>query len=72
MGVSHQSREGRDIVSACVCGVYALAIREPGNDRFASWMHVGHGGSGYEKMTHCTRVQDGLCPYGIHVNIDSP
>ncbi len=28
-------REGRDIESARVRGVYALAIREPGNDGFA-------------------------------------
>jgi hypothetical protein len=72
MGMLRQSGEGRDIKSACVCGVYALAIREPGNDGFAGWAHVGHGGSGSEKMTYCTRVQDGTCPYGIHVNIDGP
>jgi hypothetical protein len=57
-----QSREGRDIESARVCGVFPLAIREPGNDGFAGWAHVGHGGSGCEEMTCCTRVQDGPCP----------
>jgi hypothetical protein len=31
----------------------------------------GHGVSGCEKMTCCARVQDGPCPYGINVNIDS-
>ncbi len=55
-----------------MCGVYALAIRELGNDGFAGWAHVGYGGSGYEKMTCCARVQDVLCMYGIHVNIDNP
>ena len=58
--------------SARVHGVYVLAIREPGNDGFAGWAHVGHGGSGHKKMTCCARVQDGPCPHGIHVNIDSP
>jgi hypothetical protein len=32
-----------------VHGVNLLAIREPGNDGFAGWAHVGHGGSGHEK-----------------------
>ncbi len=32
-------------------GVYALAIWEPGNDGFVGGAHVGHGGSGHEKMT---------------------
>jgi hypothetical protein len=44
-----------------VHGVYALAIRETSNDGFAGWAHVGHGGSGHEKMICCARVQDGPC-----------
>ena len=72
MGVLRQSGEGRDIESAHLCGVYVLAIRETGNDGFAGWAHVGHGGSGHKRMPCCARVQDGPCPYDIHVNIDSP
>jgi hypothetical protein len=43
-------------VHVCVEFVYALAIGEPGNYGFAGWAHVGHGGSGHEKMTSCARV----------------
>ncbi len=71
MGMSCGGGEGRDIKSACVRGVYALAFGEPGNDGFTGWVHVGHEGSGREKITCCARVQDGPCLYGIHVNIDS-
>ena len=66
-----RGREGRDIKSARVCGVYTLAIRELGNDGFAGWVHVGHGGSSCEKVTCCARVKGGPCSYSGHVDIDS-
>ncbi len=71
VGVLSQGGEGRDVESACVCGVYMLAIWEPGNDEFVGGAHVGHGGSSPEKVTCHARVKDGRCPYGVHVNIDS-
>ena len=71
VGVPCQGGEGRDVKSARVHGVYVLAIWKPGNDGLVGWAHVGHGGSCHEKMTCPATVQDGPCPYGIHVNIDS-
>jgi hypothetical protein len=67
VGVLSQGRVGRNVKSAHVQGVYALAIWEPGNDGFVCGMHVGHGGS----VPCCARVKDGPCLYGIHVDIDS-
>jgi hypothetical protein len=70
VGMLYQGGEGRDVESARVPGVYALAIWDPGNDGFVGGTHVGHGGSGHEKMTCHARVQDGPGPYSIHVDID--
>jgi hypothetical protein len=63
--------EGRDVEHACVSGVYMLAIWEAGNDGLVGWAHVGHRGSGCEKVTYRARVKDGPCSYGGHVDIDS-
>ncbi len=70
-GVSSRGEEGRNIKRAHVCGVYALAIWEMGNDGFVDLAHVGHGGSSCEKVTCHTRVKDSPHLYGSHVNIDS-
>jgi hypothetical protein len=51
-----EAERAENIESAHVHGVYALAIREPGNDGFAGWAHVGHGGSSCERVTCCARV----------------
>jgi hypothetical protein len=66
-----QGGEGRYVERARVFEVYALTIWATGNDGLVGWVHVGHGGSSCKKVTCCTRVKDGPCSYGSHVDIDS-
>jgi hypothetical protein len=54
-----------------VSGVHALAIWEAGDNGLVGWVHVGHGGSSCEKVTCRTRVKDGPCYHGGHVDIDN-
>ncbi len=51
VSMSSQGREGRDVESARVRGVYVLAICVLGNDGFVGGANVGHGDSEHEKVT---------------------
>ncbi len=71
VGASYRGKDGRDVKRACVSGVYTFSIWEAGDNGLVSWAFVGHGGNSCEKVTCPTRVKDGPCSYGGHVNIDS-